>query len=78
MDVPRTKGLPHTCHAGAMQVPRARAMHATQVSRMCHARDCHARTIQVRELGLQRDSARQEAAALEARVGSLVEVELPP
>ena len=39
---------------------------------------CHARGMQVRELGLQRDSARQEAAALEARVGSLTEVELPP
>ena len=42
------------------------------------SRMCHARVMQVRELGLQRDSARQEAAALEVRVGSLTEVELPP
>ena len=39
---------------------------------------CDARVMQVRKLGLQRDSARQEAAALEARVASLTEVELSP
>ena len=69
-------------HTRAMQVRCRCHMHMPCMPHRCHACatrvTCHARAMQVQELGLQRDSARQGVAALEARVGSLVEVEQPP